>query len=630
MNTKSTANKSFIFILIFCMIFSIISGFPFQKVSASTNNSAFQVYSKTVNMGEEVSLFAEELGYKDYQFIYFDSTPGNGSHLGNGSATNHIQTGFSFPKETVDSGQIKFKSDVAGVYSFKVSWQSGQGLQGTKMAPYTEPITITILVVNGPPTDIKLINSNVPDGYSGVRVGYIESSDYYYDTNSYSIVNNPNDMFEISTIDSSKKLGMLRIKEGKTLAAGKKATVRVRATDSANNIFEKDVTVNGVIPKILKVAPGKSISWTYGGPDISNPKNILMPEKGKGFSIYEGIEYKWDEWGVYKDEILNYTAPNETGIDSFILDNEYYIVEIANQVDNAPSAGNNGNITTSNINTSGLTLSWTKATDDNTAPNDLEYQVYQSTTNNIDTVSNIESSGISPLFVSKGINIFNFTGLSPNTTYFFNILVKDAVGNKSVYQMKQVTTASLTNAAKPSIHTQPTDQTINVGDSATLNVTASGGVSLSYQWYSNTTNSTTGGKAITGATSPTYTAPTDTAGTTYYYVVITNTDNSATGQQTATATSSVAKVQVNTNAAKPSIHTQPTDQTINVGDSATLNVTASGGVSLSYQWYSNTTNSTIGGKAINGATSPTFTAPTGTAGTTYYYVVITNTDNSAN
>ncbi|MCC3377910.1 hypothetical protein, partial [Cohnella sp. REN36] len=49
---------------------------------------------------------------------------------------------------------------------------------------------------------------------------------------------------------------------------------------------------------------------------------------------------------------------------------------------------------------------------------------------------------------------------------------------------------------------------------------------------------------ISGATSATYAAPTGTAGTTYYYVVVTNTDSSATGQQTATATSGVAKVTV--------------------------------------------------------------------------------------
>lgn len=73
----------------------------------------------------------------------------------------------------------------------------------------------------------------------------------------------------------------------------------------------------------------------------------------------------------------------------------------------------------------------------------------------------------------------------------------------------------------------------------------SDGGSLSYQWYSNTTNNTSGGTAIGGATSASYTVPTNGAGTTYYYAVVTNTNNGVTGSKTAAATSSVAVVTVN-------------------------------------------------------------------------------------
>ncbi|MBA2936982.1 S-layer homology domain-containing protein [Paenibacillus sp. CGMCC 1.16610] len=68
---------------------------------------------------------------------------------------------------------------------------------------------------------------------------------------------------------------------------------------------------------------------------------------------------------------------------------------------------------------------------------------------------------------------------------------------------------------------------------------------LTYQWYSNTTNSTSGGTAISSETSSTYAASTATVGTTYYYVVVTNTNNNVSGTKTATATSSVAAVTVN-------------------------------------------------------------------------------------
>lgn len=67
----------------------------------------------------------------------------------------------------------------------------------------------------------------------------------------------------------------------------------------------------------------------------------------------------------------------------------------------------------------------------------------------------------------------------------------------------------------------PPSQTVVLNSTAqNLVSTATGQGTLSYQWYSNTTNSTTGGTLITGATSATYTPPTSAVGTTYYYVVV--------------------------------------------------------------------------------------------------------------
>src|SRR5467141_1859052 len=55
----------------------------------------------------------------------------------------------------------------------------------------------------------------------------------------------------------------------------------------------------------------------------------------------------------------------------------------------------------------------------------------------------------------------------------------------------------------PSITTQPTNQTVVVGQTATFFVTISGASPLSYQWKKN-------GTAISGATSPSYTTPSET------------------------------------------------------------------------------------------------------------------------
>ncbi|MEI7026997.1 S-layer homology domain-containing protein [Paenibacillus sp. y28] len=203
-------------------------------------------------------------------------------------------------------------------------------------------------------------------------------------------------------------------------------------------------------------------------------------------------------------------------------------------------------------------------------------------------------------------------------------------------QGKILQAEALTNAEAPSISTEPADQTVNVGDtSPALSVvaTVSDGGERSYQWYSSTADSNSGGTLIDDATSATYAAPTASAGTTYYYVVVTNTNNSVSGVKTAATTSSAAKVTVNAlvNAEAPSIGTEPADQTVNVGDtSPALSVvaTVSDGGERSYQWYSSTADSNSGGTLIDDATSATYAAPTASAGTTYYYVVVTNTNNS--
>ena len=74
------------------------------------------------------------------------------------------------------------------------------------------------------------------------------------------------------------------------------------------------------------------------------------------------------------------------------------------------------------------------------------------------------------------------------------------------------------------------------------------------------------------------------------------------------------------------ISTQPssTNQNICINGTASALTVAGTGTSITYQWYSNTANSNIGGTLISGATSASYTPPTSTAGTTYYYCVVTN------
>ncbi|MDR2710099.1 MAG: putative Ig domain-containing protein [Burkholderiales bacterium] len=104
-----------------------------------------------------------------------------------------------------------------------------------------------------------------------------------------------------------------------------------------------------------------------------------------------------------------------------------------------------------------------------------------------------------------------------------------------------VTVNAAVNAQTPTITTQPVDATYTQNDSATaltLAANVTDGGTLTYQWYN-------ASGAITGAIGTSYTPDTTATGAFTYYVIVTNTNNAATGLHTATATSNTVTITVN-------------------------------------------------------------------------------------
>ena len=174
--------------------------------------------------------------------------------------------------------------------------------------------------------------------------------------------------------------------------------------------------------------------------------------------------------------------------------------------------------------------------------------------------------------------------------------------------------------ADPVIDTQPIDSQEICQNTIleALEVVVSGNTNtgdFSYQWFSNTTNSNTGGTAITGANTNVYNPDNTTVGTFYYYVVINQT---ASGCE---VTSEVSTIIINEG---PSITTQPIPSDICLDGAANvLEVVTQNGVGTpTYQWYSNTTNSITGATEVTGATNSTYTPPTDTVGEVFYFVII--------
>jgi hypothetical protein len=144
---------------------------------------------------------------------------------------------------------------------------------------------------------------------------------------------------------------------------------------------------------------------------------------------------------------------------------------------------------------------------------------------------------------------------------------------------------------------------VNAGQTATFSVSATGAMPLTYQWQKNAVN-------ISGATLATFTTPATTSsdnGAMFGVVVMHSTQSVA---------SSLATLTVN---GPPTITSQPTNQTVVAGQTATFSVVANGTSPLTYQWQENQVN-------ISGATSASYTTPATTSADsgTSFQVLVTN------
>jgi hypothetical protein len=143
------------------------------------------------------------------------------------------------------------------------------------------------------------------------------------------------------------------------------------------------------------------------------------------------------------------------------------------------------------------------------------------------------------------------------------------------------------NPLPPAILAQPANQTVTAGQTATFSVSASGTPPLSYQWQMNSSD-------IPGAIAASYTTPVTAVANSgeMFRAVVRNSGGSVTSNSAS----------LTVNPLPPAILTQPANQTVTAGQTATFSVSASGTPPLSYQWQMN-------GSDIPGATAASYTTP---------------------
>ncbi len=172
------------------------------------------------------------------------------------------------------------------------------------------------------------------------------------------------------------------------------------------------------------------------------------------------------------------------------------------------------------------------------------------------------TAGLTTIFVA-GANTSSaaVTGLIPSTTYYYRVR---SVSQYSVATYKSCSSATQTANAGSciSFSTQPTSNSYCTGNNITLNSAISGSGTITFQWFTNNTLSTTGGSLIGGANNASYNVPSSTAGTYYYYCTASN--------GTCTITSNLSTIVVTPNPTFTSV-SQATP--VCAGNNATINLT---------------------------------------------------------
>jgi len=211
---------------------------------------------------------------------------------------------------------------------------------------------------------------------------------------------------------------------------------------------------------------------------------------------------------------------------------------------------------------------------------------------------------------STTVTLNNANTLVPGT---YNVTIQGTGPAPAVTQSTTVT-FTINPGSGPSVTTQPSNQTVCVGQNATYSIVATG--VTGYQWQVSTTGCGGTFTNISGATSASYTVTAATAGQNgYAYRCI------LTGQ-CGTTTSNCATLTVNT---APAITGQPANISVCSGSAASFTVTATGS-GIGYQWELSTDGGTTW-NPIGGATNATYTIASTTTGQNgyQYRCVVTGT-----
>ncbi len=223
----------------------------------------------------------------------------------------------------------------------------------------------------------------------------------------------------------------------------------------------------------------------------------------------------------------------------------------------------------------------------------------KSVSNNLATTNTCSSTNTTRPIRLLALKLSDFGITSSNASNVDRLIITP--GGTADYAFIGYNNASFVIPA-PSVTSQPTSTVVcaGSGNSTTFSVSVTSTGTTTYQWKKN-------GNNISGATSSSYT--------------INNISSADAGEYKVEITNSSGSVLSDPAYLNTYISVQPESKTTCINSATTLSITAAGN-NPTFQWYSNTTNSSTGGTAISGATATNYSPSVSSTGTYYYYCVV--------
>ncbi|MCP4132323.1 MAG: fibronectin type III domain-containing protein [bacterium] len=245
----------------------------------------------------------------------------------------------------------------------------------------------------------------------------------------------------------------------------------------------------GVVTIFNITDDGVTLIWTKADDDVSLHGDLLYKVYGSASYTLNSAEDAELYGFSLVDWSTNITTAEITGLDPGTV---YYLKVIVKDEDGYtgayntvsmattgsstdttdPVPGNSGTIAAAAASSTSVDLTWTQAEDNTSLYSALEYRVFWSEQANVNTCSSMENVGEMDLDWTTDVTSHTVTELTPGTTYYFNVCVRDEAENSAAY--------SIVSEATIDISGDTTDPV--PGNSGTIAAAAASSTSVDLTW----------------------------------------------------------------------------------------------------------------------------------------------------